>query len=80
MWLQVGSFSKGMFLVHSEVQDNNTSRRSFRVNAVSVIQISNLLLKISLHSFGLLSKHSLLSTFPFYLGKERTSTSDFLSL
>ena len=33
--LLVGSFSKGMFLVHSEVQDNNTSRRSFRVNAVS---------------------------------------------
>ena len=31
----VGSFSKGMFLVHSEVQANNTSRKSFRVNAVS---------------------------------------------
>ncbi|XP_024393771.1 uncharacterized protein [Physcomitrium patens] len=31
--LLVGSFSKGMFLVHSEVQFNNTSRRSFRVNA-----------------------------------------------
>lgn len=33
--LLVGSFSKGMFLVHSEVQDNNATRRSFRVNAVS---------------------------------------------
>ncbi|KAG0586061.1 hypothetical protein KC19_2G060800 [Ceratodon purpureus] len=31
--LLVGSFSKGMFLVHSEVQTNNTSRKSFRVNA-----------------------------------------------
>lgn len=31
--LLVGSFSKGMFLVHSEVQANNSSRRSFRVIA-----------------------------------------------
>ncbi|XP_024387445.1 uncharacterized protein [Physcomitrium patens] len=29
----VGSFTRGMFLVHSEVQANNTSRKSFRVNA-----------------------------------------------
>lgn len=41
--LQVGSFTRGMFLVHSEVQANNTSRKSFRVNAVSRPLISHYL-------------------------------------